>query len=69
MHRHQLQRVLALARLVLAGFQRGVGEEGGERVDRLAGLGARVPPAMKAAAALTSSSRFSIRSAPSRSVL
>ena len=30
MHGHQLQRVLALAGLVLAGFERGMGKEGGE---------------------------------------
>ncbi len=28
MHGHQLQRVVALAGLVFAGFERGVGEEG-----------------------------------------
>jgi hypothetical protein len=31
MHRHQLHRLLALAGLMFAGLQRGMGEEGGER--------------------------------------
>jgi hypothetical protein len=34
-HGHQLQRVLAFAGLVLARLQRGVGEEGGERIHLL----------------------------------
>jgi hypothetical protein len=37
MHGHQLQRVVALAGLVLAGFERGVGQEGGQVVAELAG--------------------------------
>src|SRR3712207_8760189 len=37
-HRHHLQRVLPVARLVLARFQGCVREEGGERIDCLAGL-------------------------------
>ena len=32
MHRHQVQRIVAVARLVFARFQRGVGEEGGETI-------------------------------------
>ena len=43
MHRHHLQRVLPVARLVLARFERGVREEGGQRVDRLARLASRAP--------------------------
>src|SRR5687767_11240645 len=37
-HRHHLKRLLPLARLVLARFERGVREERRERVDRLARL-------------------------------
>ncbi len=38
-HGHQLDRVLAGLRLVVAGFQRGMGQEGGQRRHDLAGLG------------------------------
>jgi len=38
MRGHQLQRVLALGRLVLAGFQRGMGKECDERGDFLLGF-------------------------------
>ena len=38
-HAHHLQRLLPLARLVLARLERRMGEERGERVDRLARLG------------------------------
>jgi hypothetical protein len=62
MHRHQLHRLLPLAGLVLAGFQRGVREEGGQRP-----AFGRWPPLVvdEVAAALISSSRFSSRSWPS----
>ena len=40
-HRHHLDRVLAGLGLVVAGLQRGVGQEGGQRRDDLAGVGIR----------------------------
>ena len=66
MHGHQLQRVVAFAGLVLAGFERGMGEEGREVGRQFAFLADRLPSsATKPAAALTSSSRLSSRSWPS----
>jgi hypothetical protein len=44
MHGHQLHRVLPLAGLMLAGFERGVREEGGQRT----AIGAAASPSMAA---------------------
>ena len=66
MHGHQLQRLVAFQRLMFAGFERGVRQEGGQIASFLAcGEVAAAFLLHEVLAALISSSRLSRRSWPS----